>query len=80
MFPGAKISENISVTELYDFFKSVCQSVIATRRMFNDLIVNTLLLKSVNMVERIEIAESIYEGVVGPSYIKNHLGIFQPCR
>ena len=38
--------------------------------MFRCFIVKTLLLKSVNMFERMEIAESIYEGFVETSYKK----------
>ena len=43
------------------------------KHMFRVLIVNPLLLKSINMFELTEIAEYIYEGVVEPSY-KNLLG------
>ena len=40
------------------------------KHMFRVLIVNPLLLKSINMFELTEIAEYIYEGVVEPSYKK----------
>ena len=36
--------------------------------MYKALIVSLLLLKFVNMFEGMEITESIYEGVVEPSY------------
>ena len=38
--------------------------------MFRYFIVNILLLKSVNMFQRTEIAEYIYNGEVEPSYKK----------
>ena len=38
--------------------------------MYKAFIVSLLLKKSVNMFDRIEIAESICEGVVEPSYKK----------
>ena len=44
--------------------ETVCLTVGLSRTMYKDLIVSLLLKKYVNMFERMEIADYIYEGVV----------------
>ena len=53
------------------FCLTACQTSVAAKNMFKGLIVNPLLIKSINMFERMEILEYIYEGVVELSYKKS---------
>ena len=65
--PGAKASGKIVEMKLNVFFNSIPNgwSKPAYAQSF---IVNILLKKASNMFECMDIVESIYEGVVGPSY------------
>ena len=49
----------------------VYQMYVVSKRMCRILIVKLILKKTVNMFERMEILETIYEGVLKPSY-KNY--------
>ena len=73
VFPGENSSNKIGETELnkilFDGMPNVCSKQVYPQGFYCEYIT----LKYVNMFERMEIAESIYEGFVEPSY-KNLLG------
>ena len=67
-FPGATLADKIIVTDL-KVFLIVCLVYGLSKRMCRVFNVNIFHLKKiVNMLERMDIAESIYEGVVETSY------------
>ena len=49
-------------------FLTVCKIVVSNKRTCRVFTVGQIILKKVNMFERMEISESIYEGVVEHFY------------
>ena len=68
---GLSLSETIGVTELNENCLTVCLVFGASKGMCRVSTASLLLFKkSVNMFERMDISESVYEGAVEPSYKK----------
>ena len=69
-FPGSNWSEKLMRRNWKKSFWTVFQTYWSSKLVGRVFIVKMLLLKSVNMFERMEIDETIYESVVEPSYKK----------
>ena len=68
-FPGATMSDNMGVTELITILLKIMTNVWSKQayvQVFD--YENIPFKKSVDIFENMEISESIYEGVVPPSY------------
>ena len=79
-FPGATLKYNISVTEIHEILLNSIPSSWYKQAYIQDFDCESITFKkAVNMFESMEIDESIYEGVIEPSY-KNLLGHMQTVQ
>ena len=70
-FPGATMADNMGVTELNEILLNSMPNRWSKQAYVQIFDCDTISLKnSINMFERMEISESIYEGVVTHSYKK----------
>ena len=70
-FPGANLNDNIGITELKKIFLNSMPNSWSRQAYVQGFDCwSTTFKKAVNMFDRMEISESIYEGVVEPSYKK----------
>ena len=75
-FPGATLNDNIGVTKL----NGILLNIMPNSWSIQDY-AQGFDCESINMFERMEIAESIYEGVVEPSYKKpTRVGANRDCH
>ena len=64
-FPGATLADKIDVTELNNFILNSMHNIWSKQAYFQGFDCKSILFKNdVNMFEHMEIAGSIYEGVV----------------
>ena len=69
MFPGTKISDKICVTELNKNLLKSTSNIWSKQTYLQEFYCESIAFEaSVNMFECLEIAESIYEGVVETYY------------
>ena len=66
-FPGKNSSNNLGDKNGAKYFWTVWKMDGVSKRMCRVFIVNILLKKTVNIYERMEMSETVYEGVVEPS-------------
>ena len=71
MFPGEKSGDKICVTYINAILLKLIPNIWSKQAYVQVLDCESITFKAdVNMFERMEIAESIYEGVVEPSHKK----------
>ena len=70
-FPGATMADNMGVTQLNKILLNSMPKIWSEQSYVQGFDCETIYFKkAVNMFERMENSESIYEGVVTPSYKK----------
>ena len=68
-FPWLKLTDNIGMTELNEILSDIMPNSWINQAYVQVFDCNYITFKNaVNMFERMEISESIYEGIVEPSY------------
>ena len=67
-FLGTTLSDKIDVTELNDILLNIMPNSWSKQAYVQGFDCESFFFKGVNMFESMEIVESIYEGVVEPSY------------
>ena len=67
-FPGATLADKIDVTEFNEIILNRTPNSWSKQAYVQGFDCESILKKAVNMFEHIEIAESIYKGVLEPSY------------
>ena len=74
VFTGAKASYNTCLTELNGVLLNSMTNLCSNQAYVQGFDCESITFKSaVSMIERMEIAESIYEGVVESSYLLGHM-------
>ena len=72
VFYGAKASNKICEMESNEILLNSMPKIWSRQTYVQGFYCESTTLKYVNMFEHMEILESIYEGVVEPSYSKNY--------
>ena len=79
-FPGVTLTDKIGVTKLNEILIKIMPNSWSKQAYVQGFDCGSITFKkAINIFERMEISEFIYEGIVEPSYKKNYPGRLQPC-